>query len=247
MADRDTTQSAGNVVPLVGRDGTSVTLSESIRVGLADEITSGQLPPGTEIDEQAIARRFGASRTPVREALRQLAASGLVTIEPRRGVRVAALTTNRLGELFELMAETEALCVRLSTWRMTAEERIALQIAHRQAAAAVELEDVDAYDSLNRDFHGAIYQGCHNSALTEHAVSLRLRLAPFRRAQFRRGRRMVLSYAEHEAIVSQMLQGNGEAAGRLMRAHMLTAGATLSEYLAAAAGGSNPPAPPYPP
>src|SRR3954452_13083788 len=86
------------------------TLSETIRVRLADEITSGHLAPGAEIDEQAVAERFGVSRTPVRDALRDLAALGLVEIEPRRGVRVAAMTADRLGEMFEVMAEIEALC-----------------------------------------------------------------------------------------------------------------------------------------
>jgi DNA-binding GntR family transcriptional regulator len=217
-----------NVVPL-GAPG--ATLAETIRIGLADEITSGMLPPGTEIDEQAVARRFGASRTPVREALRELAASGLVSIEPRRGVRVAAPSAERLGELFEWMAETEALCTRLATHRMTAMERVALQTLHRAASVTVEREDVGRFDEQNRDFHNAIYHGSHNSALAEHAEALRLRLAPFRRAQFRGEQRLRQSYAEHELILSQMLQGDGESAARLMRAHMLTASAMLAAYL----------------
>ncbi|MEI9982225.1 MAG: alpha/beta hydrolase domain-containing protein [Aliidongia sp.] len=73
--------------------------------------------------------RFGASRTPVREALRELASAGLVNIQPRRGVRVATLTADHLGDLFELMAETEAMCARLATYRMTPQERFALQYA----------------------------------------------------------------------------------------------------------------------
>jgi len=222
---------ADDGVSPLARPGAGGTLAEAIRVGLADEITSGALAPGTEIDEQAVAGRFGASRTPVREALRQLAASGLVVIEPRRGVRVAALTANDLGELFELMAETEALCIRLATYRMTAVERVALQMLHRQSAPIVGRNDVDRYDQHNRDFHTSIYRGSHNSALVDHATGLRLRLAPFRRAQFRGEQRLQQSHAEHEAILSQVLQGDGEAAGRLMRAHMLTASATLAEYL----------------
>ncbi|HBK07064.1 MAG TPA: GntR family transcriptional regulator [Acetobacteraceae bacterium] len=215
-----------------------VTLAETIRVGLADEITSGALAPGTEIDEQAVARRFGASRTPVREALRALASSGLVVLSPRRGVRVAALTSNRLGELFELMAETEALCIRLATYRMTAVERVALQMLHQQSARTVELDDIDRYDQQNIDFHTAIYHASHNSVLADHAVALRLRLAPFRRAQFRGELRLRQSHAEHEAIIAQVLQGDGEAAGRLMRAHMLTASAALAAYLGGSGRGA---------
>jgi DNA-binding GntR family transcriptional regulator len=216
------------------------TLAETIRVKLADEITSGHLAPGSEIDEQAVADRFGASRTPVREALRDLAALGLVEIEPRRGVRVAALTADRLGEMFEVMAETEALCARLATYRMTAAERVELQELHRQSRQAVERGDVDRYDTFNRDFHSALYQGTHNAFLADHAIALRLRLAPFRRAQFRGKQRLTDSYEEHDELVRQLLRGDGEEVARLMRAHMLTASATLAGYLGATAPGKQP-------
>lgn len=221
--------------PIAARPG--VTLAEAIRVGLADEITSGALAPDTEIDEQAVARRFGASRTPVREALRALASSGLVVVSPRRGARVAALTAHMLGEMFELMAETEALCIRFATHRMTAMERVALQTLHRRMARTVALDDIDRYDQQNIEFHTAIYRTSHNAALADHAAALRLRLAPFRRAQFRGERRLQQSHAEHDAIISQVLQGDGEAAGRLMRAHMLTASAALADYLGGARAG----------
>jgi len=233
---RATEAAAGRVLPLSASASTAApTLSEAIRVGLADEITSGRLAPGVEIDEQAIAERFGASRTPVREALRELAAAGLVVIEPRRGVRVATLTVDRLGEMFEVMAETEALCARLATHRMTAAERVALQALHRRSLDAVEQGDIHRYDAYNRDFHLSLYRGTHNGFLADHAAGLRLRLAPFRRAQFRGERRLRHSYDEHEALLGQVLRGDGEEAGRLMRAHILTASATLADYMGSAA------------
>jgi DNA-binding GntR family transcriptional regulator len=217
--------------PLAPSDGFAPTLAEAIRVGLADEITSGHLQPGTELDENEIATRFGASRTPVREALRELASAGLVSIRPRRGVRVASLTADHLGDLFELMAETEAMCARLATYRMTANERFALQSLHRTSLAAVRAEDVNGYDGLNRDFHAAIYRGTHNESLVAHATQLRLRLAPYRRAQLRSDQRLKQSHAEHEAILMQMLRGDGAEAERTMRAHMLTASAALAAYI----------------
>lgn len=206
----------------------ATTLAETIRVALAGDIIAGRLAPGTEIEEQQAAERFGASRTPVREALRDLASAGLVTIEPRRGVRVATLTLERLGEMFEVMAETEAMCARLATHRMTAPERFGLQALHEQSAAAVAAGDVDGYDALNREFHSAIYRCTHNAYLAEHVQALRLRLAPFRRAQFHGKDRLRRSFAEHEAVLRQVLRGDGEEAGRQMRAHMLTAGASLA-------------------
>ena len=215
----------------------SGTLAEAIRLRLSDEIISGQFPPGSELDEQAVAERFGVSRTPVREAMRELAASGLVVIEPRRGVRVATLTLERLGEMFEVMAETEAMCARIATNRMQARERLALQLLHQQSAEAVRAEDVDRYDRLNREFHSALYNGTHNGFLAEHASALRLRLAPFRRAQFRAEHRLQESHAEHGAVIHQVLRGDGEEAARLMRAHMLAASAMLAETMAGTVAG----------
>jgi DNA-binding GntR family transcriptional regulator len=232
MPPKRPTEAEGRIVLLPSSAASSSpTLSEAIRVKLADEITSGHLPPGAEIDEQAVAERFGVSRTPVREALRDLAALGLVDIEPRRGVRVAAMTADRLGEMFEVMAETEALCARLATHRMTAVERLALQALQHQSREAVERGDVDRYDAFNRDFHSTLYRGTHNAFLADHAAALRLRLAPFRRAQFRGKQRLAQSYEEHDALVRQVLRGDGEEVARLMRAHMLTASATLAGYL----------------
>jgi DNA-binding GntR family transcriptional regulator len=220
-----------SVVTLPSATPSSPTLSEAIRVGLADEITSGRLAPSAEIDEQEVAQRFGVSRTPVREALRDLAAAGLVVIEPRRGVRVAALTAERLGEMFEVMAEAEAMCARLATQRMSAVERFALQALHRGSLKLVERDDVHRYDEFNRDFHSAFYRGTHNAFLADHVAGLRLRLAPFRRAQFRGGQRLVQSHEEHEALVRQVLRGDSEEAAHLMRAHILTASAILADYM----------------
>ncbi|MCQ4162730.1 GntR family transcriptional regulator [Roseomonas sp. GC11] len=212
---------------------TAPTLAETIRLGLAEEIQAGRLPPGAEIDETALAERFGASRTPVREALRELAAQGLVEIIPRRGARVARVTLEQLGELFELLAETEAMCARFATWRMTATERFALQRlqagfrpVREEAAGALA-----AYDTYNRDFHTLIYRGTHNGMLAEHAAALRQRLEPYRRAQFRGDRRIEESYAEHQAVLERMLRGAGEEAAQLMRAHMLSASAALARFM----------------
>ena len=88
---------------------TRQTLADSIVYALTDEIISKRLLPGCELDEGRLAQRFGASRTPVREALRQLAASGLVGLRPHRAPLVAKLDPGLVGEMFEAMAELEAL------------------------------------------------------------------------------------------------------------------------------------------
>ena len=190
-------------------------LSDQIRRALADEITTGRLKPGTALDEQQIATRFGASRTPVREALRQLDVSGLVEIRPRRGVIVAVMTPERIMDMFETTAEVEAMCIRLATYRITPAERSQLQAMHEASAAMVAAADLNAYDEFNRLFHEAMYRSTHNQFMAEQAISIRARLAAFRRTQLRHGDRIARSHEEHGEILRAMARGDGDEAARV--------------------------------
>lgn len=211
--------------------GKAELLSQRICNELTDAIASGDLPAGAALDEQVLAGRYGVSRTPVREALRQLAVGGLIELRPRRGAIVARLTTERIMQMFEATAEIEALCARLATQRMTMLERIDLMRILEASDAAVEAGDVDRYDTLNRDFHDGIYRATHNAFLAEQAVALRERLGTFRRMQLRDVGRLAHSRREHEDVMRAMLRGDGEAAERGMRAHMLTASRALEHML----------------
>jgi DNA-binding GntR family transcriptional regulator len=211
-------------------------LSDRIRNALTDEIASGALAAGSALDEQQLADRFGASRTPVREALRQLAAGGLVEIRARRGVVVTRMTPERIMDMFETTAEIEAMCVRLATYRMTPLERSHLIELHESSRAMVEAGDIDAYDAFNRRFHEAIYRATHNTFLAEQATAIRARLSAFRRTQLRQDDRVHRSRAEHDAIMQAIAEGDGEAAARRMRAHMLNAATALGRYIDAHGG-----------
>jgi DNA-binding GntR family transcriptional regulator len=206
-------------------------LSEQIRLALADEITSGALKPGEPLDEQQIATRFSASRTPVREALRELSVAGLVEVRPRRGAVVSRVTSERVMDMFEMTAEIEAMCVRLATYRMTPLERCRLQQMHDSSAEMVERGDFSAYDTFNWEFHQAIYRATHNEYMAQQAVELRARMAAFRRAQLRYAGRLERSRKEHESIIVAISRGDGEEAARLMRAHLLNASSALEHYL----------------
>jgi DNA-binding GntR family transcriptional regulator len=208
-------------------------LSDQIRNALTDEIAAGRLAAGTALDEQDLADRFGASRTPVREALRQLAFNGLVELRPRRGVVVTRMTPERIMDMFETTAEFEAMCVRLATYRMTPLERSHLMDLHARSGDMVAAGDVDAYDALNRSFHEALYEATHNGFLKEQALALRTRLSSFRRTQLRQGERILRSRAEHGAILAAIAEGDGEAAAKRMRAHMLNAASALRHYIEA--------------
>src|SRR5471032_3512747 len=109
-----------------------ITRAEELRLQLADDIVRGALPPGAALDETEIARRFNVSRTPVREALRQLVASGLVDARAHRGAVVARPSIERLTGMFEAMAELEALCAGLAAERMLAVDRHKLEAIHEE-------------------------------------------------------------------------------------------------------------------
>ncbi|MDQ0396433.1 GntR family transcriptional regulator [Labrys monachus] len=207
-------------------------LSDRIRNALIDAISSGELAPGATLDEQQVAAQHGVSRTPVREALRQLAASGMVEVRPRRGVIVRRVTADEIMGLFETMAEMEAVCVRLATYRITPAERSRLLRIHEASEAVVAKGDVDAYDALNRAFHEAIYRAAHNDFLAEQMAAVRTRLNAFRRMQLRLERRLARSREEHDAVMRAIAEGDGDKAGRRMRAHMLNAASALDSYIA---------------
>jgi DNA-binding GntR family transcriptional regulator len=213
-------------------EGMGMLLSERIRVALADEITAGTLAPGLVLDEQQIGDRFGASRTPVREAIRQLAAVGLVSIRPRRGAVVAGFTAQRIIDMFEMSAEIEAMCVRLAAYRMNPMERSHLARLHEESEAMVAADDIDSYDRLNWAFHQVIYDGTHNAFIAEQAVTLRDRMAAFRRAQLRETGRPMRSRGEHEGVLDAIMRGDGEEAARRMRAHMFNASIALERFTA---------------
>ena len=213
----------------------SLLLSERIRIALADEITTGALPSGHALDEQQIGDRFGASRTPVREAIRQLAAVGLVEMRPRRGAIVAGFTPARIVDMFEMAAEIEAMCVRLAAYRMNPLERSRLARLHADSEAMVEAGDFDAYDRLNWDFHQTIYDGTHNAFIAEQAMALRDRMAAFRRTQLREAGRPARSRDEHGDVVEAIMRADGEEAARCMRAHMFNAAIALERLMASRA------------
>lgn len=207
-------------------------LSDQIRNVLTDEIASGALPPGMDLDEQNLADRFGASRTPVREALRQLAVTGLVEIRPRRGVIVTQMTPERIMEMFEMSAEIEAMCVRIATYRITPIERGRLIEMHDASEALVKRGDIDGYDKFNREFHEVIYGATHNVFMAEQAMAIRNRMKAFRRTQLRHASRLARSREEHEGILNAIAQGEGDEASRRMRAHMLNAASAIGRYIA---------------
>lgn len=206
-------------------------LSEQLRDLIEERIATGFYLPGVRLDESDLASEFGVSRTPVREALFQLEMSGLIEIRPRRGAIVKNLSPQELFEMFEVMAELEGMCARLASRRMSEAEVLALRQAHNACEAARQNGDPDEYYQLNRVFHESIYKGSHNTFLTEQAMNLHRRLAPYRRLQLRVRGRMDKSLDEHERIVRSIEQGDENAAADVVRSHVVVQGDRFADLV----------------
>ena len=210
------------------RAGTTV---ENLVRAIADDIVSGDLLPGVRLDESSLALRYQVSRTPVREALGQLSAMGLIDRRPNRGAVVAVLTDEHLNSMFEAMTELEAICARLSAERMTTAERHYLDSIHQAAARLVHLGAEEDYAAHNIEFHTRLYDGAHNAHIHELVSTTRSRLAPFRRAQFRIPGRLAKSWDEHDAIVTAVLRGDAIGAEAAARAHVSIVSDASSEFV----------------
>jgi DNA-binding GntR family transcriptional regulator len=207
------------------------TLAEELRLQLADEIVRGVLPPGAALDESELAKRFGVSRTPVREALRELTASGLVEARAHRGAIVARPSEERLLGMFEAMAELEALCAGLAAQRMTVAERNTLEGVHEELRTLIQLGDPQRYHELNEAFHAVVYAGAHNAYLADLTFATRRRVQPFRRAQFRNLGRLAKSHLEHDRVVLAILRGAQQGAADAMRSHLMTVREEYEAYV----------------
>jgi len=207
------------------------TIAASIYRALAEEIIGGALVPGQKLDEKVLAGRFGASRTPIREALRELGARGLVELVPRRGGVVARIGLDELADMLDAECELEALCARLAAQRMSAMEKKRLEHLHQESAEQVARGDEHGYLGLNQQFHDLVLAGTHNRTVARAVRSLRDRLAPFRQAQTGVERRLAVSHEEHGAIVRAILDADPDAAYEAMRNHNARLGSFVLERI----------------
>lgn len=199
---------------------------------LEGRILHGDFRHGDRLDEVRLAEEFGVSRTPVREAFQRLALSGLIEQLPRRGVFVREPGPVELLEMFEVMAEIEAVCARLAATRISDAALEELSEANTRCSQAVADADTDRYYAENETFHTILYRESGNSFLASEAQRLHKRLRPFRRIQLQFRGRMTQSMAEHDAIVAALAKGDGEAAAREVRDHVAVQGEKFHQLVA---------------
>lgn len=208
-------------------------LATKIRDTLQAEIESGKLPPGIALDERDLAARFSVSRTPVREALQQLAAQNLVRITPRQGVAVSRLTVPQLRDMLELLGELEALCAKLAARRASEELRIALEDAIERGRDAAKSGNTGEYSDANLQFHEVIYSGSRNELLAQQVRPLRRLIQRYNvnNRMLQTAAQIQSSIAAHRKIADAIIAGDEALAHRLMLEHVPAGGSGFSEFL----------------
>jgi DNA-binding GntR family transcriptional regulator len=213
-----------NTVPASG-------LATEIASALESDIKLGRLLPGQPLDERVLAERFGVSRTPVRAAVQQLAARGLIRVLPRQGLRVAQVSIAELREMFEVLAELEGACAKLAARRMDEPWRARLIEAAEHCRQAAEAGDPAAYEKGNTEFHAALYEGCRNRYLASQIREIRARTSLYTVSVFQLPGRMRQSAEDHLKILDAVIQGDWVAAQREMVDHISIGGVGFAEFI----------------
>jgi DNA-binding GntR family transcriptional regulator len=200
---------------------------------IEEEILSFKLKPGDKLDESRLAEKYGTSRTPVREALRQLSSHGLIEIRPHKGAIVARIGIRELVELFEVMAELEGACGRLAAKACLKSDVDAISAQQELCRHQARMNDVRSYQQANEAFHETIYDASRNGCLINMAHSVRNRIAPYRRLLLDRLARVQPSVEDHDRILCAIQDGLPEEADRLLQLHILNHGDELRRLISA--------------
>jgi DNA-binding GntR family transcriptional regulator len=196
------------------------TLREQVADHLREEILSSRLAPGAELSEVALARSLGISRGPLREALGQLAAEGLVTIVPRRGAVVKRLTRQEFIDAYEVREALESLAIKLAVPRLKMDEKAELHRMAEQMERAARAGDTDRFFEINRQFHARLVRASGNRKLEELHSQLVAQMGRLMRQSVELRGGMDQSAAEHRAILVAVDAGDPERAARLLEEHI---------------------------
>ena len=199
---------------------------------IRNEVSSGILKPGDQLEVTALAERFGVSRTPIREAIRTLVESGVLETRPRKGSFVRVLSAKQLLDLFQVAAELEGMACRLAALSLTKENVEAIESGLAKCTQAAEFQNNVEYAMANLDFHTAIHNASGNDWLIEQLRQLQINLNSYRTMPYEIRGRLKKSTDEHKIICDAILSGDGEHACNLMRDHMMLQGKRLPSIIA---------------
>lgn len=198
----------------------SETLQTQVYEYLREKIINGYIPPGQRLLEQKIAKETGISRSPIREAIRRLASSGLVDVNPHGGVRVYRATFDDFKHLYECRVSLEPTAARLAAIRMNEIQRAQLNTLMYEMNGAVEKNDIENLKILGSRFHNMILEGSGNPRLIQMMKQLYDLTHFYRKAVLNIPRRVQEGGYEHQAIWEAIRKRDGELAEQSMRKHI---------------------------
>ena len=218
--------SDASVVPIRRQTLSGMTL-DAVR----DGILRGHYPEGEPLRQDAIAEELGVSRIPVREALRQLEAEGLVTFSPHRGAVVSTLSLREIMELFELRAQIEGDLIRRAVPLMSAEDHARAKEILNAYELALRTGEVAVWGALNWQFHSTLYAPSQRQFTLAILGKLHQHSDRYLRMQLALTHGETRAKEEHRAIAAAAKKGDSALAARLMREHILGAGRSLVSFL----------------
>lgn len=200
---------------------------------IKQDIFTGVLRPGDQLEEAELAERFGVSRTPIREAIRSMVDCGLLETRPRKGAIVRSLSAKELHDLFEVAAELEGMACRLACENLTRNHMASIQKALDECGFAAEAQDIRGYVDANLAFHAAIHAASGNIWLIDQLEQIEARINVYRLMPYEVVGRLEMSMQEHTDINDAIVKREGKVANELMRSHMMLQGKRLPSLLKA--------------
>jgi len=212
------------------------TLREKILGTIRDAILRGELKPGEKVAEPELAERFGISRTPIREAFRQLESEGYLTVIPRKGAVVAALSERDVQEYYAVKSILEGYAAELAATNLSAKELKKLETINERLKQLAEADDVKLFYKVHHEFHEIFLQAADNSKLYDLIIQLGRKFNRLRMASLSVDGRMAISVEEHDKLLEAFRNRDGKAAEALVKKTAAIGGNVLLESMAHSQG-----------
>lgn len=216
---------------MFGKENAVVNIRTQVYNAIKENICDGRYEPGQRLNEVELARSLSVSRSPVREALRRLAADGLVVELPNRGVFVREFTPRDIQEIFDVRVLLESYCIQRSVQFMTTEHKQELMRCLDQITYYHERQDMKMHIEADCQLHGLIIRIGGNRLVEDMYQRISAQVQQFRIYSLESKRRFRESLVEHTTVVHCLLTGNVEEADRVNRRHLELARDKINEYL----------------
>lgn len=208
------------------------TLREKILETMREAIIKGTLKPGEKVAEPELAERFGISRTPIREAFRQLESEGYLTVIPRKGAVVTGLSERDIEEFYAIKSILEGYAARMAAEKLTEKEIQRLETINERLEKLAEEGDVKTFFRVHSEFHELFIRAAGNEKLAELIDQVGRRFNRLRMASLSLPGRMDISVQEHRKIIRAFRDRNGEAADNLVKKTATIGAQVLIESMA---------------